>query len=91
MGNGHLNFLEVFPYIMAIVTFPITLNKHLTPAPFKASRCPTFFLFYDMVKFPSFVNRFVLPLVLFLLFFYFFGLSSLKKGSEKDVVVVGKQ
>ena len=42
-----------------------------------------------MVKFPSFVNRFVLPLVLFLLFFYFFGLSSLKKGSEKDVVVVG--
>ena len=44
-----------------------------------------------MVKFPSFVNRFVLPLVLFLLFFYFFGLSSLKKGSEKDVVVVGNQ
>ena len=44
-----------------------------------------------MVKFPSFVDRFILPLVLFLLFFYFFGLSSLKKGSEKDVVVVGNQ
>ena len=44
-----------------------------------------------MVKLPSSVDRFILPLFLFLLFFYFFGLSSLKKGSEKDVVVVGQQ
>ena len=36
----------------------------------------------------SFANRFVLPLLLFGIFFYFFGLSTLQKESAKDVVVV---
>ena len=36
----------------------------------------------------SFVNRLILPLILFGIFFYFFGLSTLQKGSAKDVVVV---
>ena len=35
-------------------------------------------------------SRIVIPLLLFVIFFYFFGLSSLKKGSAQDVVAVSE-
>ena len=40
--------------------------------------------------YPTLANasRFIIPLLLFVVFFYFFGLSSLKKGLAKDVVAV---
>ena len=46
------------------------------------------FLMNLSMEWISFANRFVLPLLLFGIFFYFFGLSTLQKESAKDVVVV---
>ena len=42
--------------------------------------------------YPTLANtsRFIIPLLLFAIFFYFFGLSSLKKGSAQDVVAVSE-
>ena len=38
----------------------------------------------------SFFGNRLLQVLLFAIFFYFFGFSTLKKGMEKDVVVVRK-
>ena len=58
----------------------------------------TFYLHFldnceDMkTTYPTLANgsRIVIPLLLFVIFFYFFGLSSLKKGSAQDVVAVSE-
>ena len=44
----------------------------------------------DMEGVFSFFGSRLLQLLLFAIFFYFFGLSTLRKGMEKDVVVVSK-
>ena len=46
-------------------------------------------MFKVLEIFPSFGNVF-LQILLFVIFFYFFGFSTLQKGIEKDVVVVSK-
>ena len=59
-------------------------SRNVTHSPFVSSS-----LLAQCSKFWKFSNVF-LQIVLFAIFFYFFGFSTLQKGIDKDVVVVSK-